>query len=99
MLWRRVFNGNQTIHFPSYETLKTNLEAELVKVVDFLGLKVTKAKLDCLVRHQDLTATFQRRSNFSFPYNEMQTKIIQTWIEMHHQQLEVLDINVTSWVW
>ena len=100
-IWRSVFRraNNLTIHFLSYESLKTNLEVELVEVVRFLDLEVTKAKLNCLVRHQDLTGTFKRHSTYSFPYSKNQTAMLQTWIDLNRVQLEALDINVTKWVW
>ena len=46
------------IHIVRFENLKTNLEVEIQRIMDFLGLKFDKNVADCLMKKQ--TGSFKR---------------------------------------
>ena len=99
-LWNYyVFNGNFMLHLLSYDLLKTNLESELTKVVQFLGLELDEDKLTCLVENQLKTTSYKRSGQYDFPYSKAQASRIQSWIDEKRDRLEKLGVNVTSWVW
>ena len=99
-LWNYyVFSGDFTFHLLNYDLLKINLESELTKVVQFLGLDLNEDKLTCLVENQLKTTAYKRSGQYDFPYSKAQASQIQSWIDEKRDQLEMLGINLTLWVW
>ena len=103
-LWQQIWNhyifsNNFKLLLLDYQLLQTNLEAELRKMVEFLGLEVNENRLKCLVNHQKATTAYKRSAAYKFPYDKSQKTKIQTWINTNQAKLKTLGINVTSWVW
>ena len=74
------------VHIIRYESLKTNLREELVKVVHFLGLTVNQKRLDCVIQNPEGKFHRPARDNFTIPFTPEMKRLAEAAV----QNVEIL---------